>query len=169
MQPLAEVARRHIYRFAREAACYAELDLDRWFLDGDPFELLRMRRVAERIADLHVFDTRERQDVSGERFGDRHALECFEPYIALMRAGAFPPSLQTRHGRACLHAAPADPPNGEPTDIVIVHDVVDEHLKGRVDVAFWRRDALCDRHKERLEVDSWVSRSTEAVPSLPTA
>ena len=58
--------------------CYAELDLDRWFLDGDPFELLRMRRVAERIADLHVFDTRERQDVSGERFGDRHALECFE-------------------------------------------------------------------------------------------
>src|SRR5206468_7629847 len=80
VQSLTQLTRRDELPFlAREwRVVDHEVDGDRRLFDGDPRETLRRLDVRDRVADLHAFQSRERNDLARGRLLDLGALESLE-------------------------------------------------------------------------------------------
>ena len=117
-----------------------ERDLERRLLDADPRQRRRTFEVGERVSDLDLVDPGDAADVSRARSVDLHARERLEPVDLDHFCAHVLLFTHAHHVLARGDPAGHDAPDREPPDIVVVLDVVDDHLQ--------RRRAVPDRLRD---------------------
>ena len=120
-------------------------------VDGYARQRARVFGVGDRVADVHLVEPGELDDVSRPGLGDLHALQPFER-VEVGDPGAidgavFPhePDVLLR-----LQAPVDDASDGQPPDEVGVVEVENEHLKRRRRVVVRRRDGADDLFEKQF-------------------
>ena len=125
---------------------------ERRFINIDRRQCLRILRVRHRIADAHIAEPRQSDDLTHPRFVDFDALEPLihidlaDLCLRLMIAADHNNILIGAH-RTTNHA-----PNGNATNIVIRFERRHHHLQRPLCIALRRRNLLHDGLHQRLEI-----------------
>jgi hypothetical protein len=127
----------------------------------DAGESDRVLRVRERLADQDLVQPGHASDLAGLHLFDLDALQALEDVqvcnLARVHVSVV---LEARDRLALAQDAVEDAPHGHAPLVIVIGQIGDEHLQGRVRVHFGRRDMLKDRVEQRLVIGRQVGRES---------
>ncbi len=136
---------------------------DRRLVDLDVRQRPRALPLGEGLADAHLGEAGDGDDVPRTGLGDLHPPQPFVTVEQgdLDRSHATVETAE-RHLLRLAQAAVEDPPDGQPADVVVVVQVGDEELERRLRIEARRRHGAHDLREERLQQLVRTVRSTPA-------